>query len=275
MAQLPDQQWIIEVNSRPTGPFSIDQIRGLLKERQILPSFKVRKKSQGNESWISIEELLKSIESFSAPPRPQSTESGVTQIHTQRTGLKNDPTENLFETIQSIKEKTTFIQRPSTKVISSKIRNRWGGPILILFGITITALGFTLWSAFKIVQLSQNPKAEGSPKPTPWTTQATIPTPVPKSPTPSARPERPTSQQRVTLPSSASEGGQIQIISEQPQVQQRSAVESGRARPKERAAENRSDEESNFEEELPLEDASEERDQINNEGVAPNPVDSE
>lgn len=156
MAALHDRQWIIEVNGQEAGPFTLDELRSLLKEKQILPKFRVRSRLDAAAGWTSIEALLQRQSEFVPPKRPVHSGEFVTRITTPvNQALSNDPTENLFEALQIAKEKQspggtkTTIIRPSTHT-----RFKWGAPLIATAGVATIAVGLTLWSAHQVFSIS-------------------------------------------------------------------------------------------------------------------------
>src|SRR5437763_1874403 len=101
----PNQiQWYLDVNGKKVGPFSQDQLAGLLRDGEILPTQKVTADHIGGH-WVDVTEVAHpdgpTLSGFRAPPRPPE--------HKPEPGHKpigDDPALGLFDTLQAAKEKS-------------------------------------------------------------------------------------------------------------------------------------------------------------------------
>ncbi len=102
-------EWYVEIGNRKAGPYTPDQIKGLLEDQEVRPHDRVTSDRLDGE-WISVQELLaaydeavKRSQSFQAPPRPSEIEKtpvlGI-QLHNSQ-----DLAQNLFDALRVAKEK--------------------------------------------------------------------------------------------------------------------------------------------------------------------------
>jgi|GEM_PF-2154412 len=109
MSQDQSSGWFLDVDGQKTGPFHLDHVLGLIRDRELLPHHKVTALHL-NGHWYRVQDLIDAHAAESAPaaaqsipfqppPRPMSIENpGVLD-------KKSDPIANLFDALQAIKER--------------------------------------------------------------------------------------------------------------------------------------------------------------------------
>jgi hypothetical protein len=149
------QELFLEINGKKTGPFTVDQIEALLRERELTPQQKITS-NQLDGKWISIQDLLDKLGSsttsgFKPPPRPldinQPTQKDIT--------IKNDPVLSLLAALQADRErKETQAAKAAATAIAAltpvQEKKRFPLPILL---ISVTAIFITIFS-WGLIQLS-------------------------------------------------------------------------------------------------------------------------
>jgi hypothetical protein len=136
--------WYLEVNGKKVGPFTLDQIQGLLEDREIRAYHQVTSNDMGGR-WISVDELLQSHApppppsdfateeihqatqmisappavtfspdgSFQPPPRPEIEASAPIDDRT-------DPAVSLFNALQISRERKAALNLPSVKPVAPR-----------------------------------------------------------------------------------------------------------------------------------------------------------
>lgn len=118
-------EWYLNVAGHQTGPFSFDQIEGLLHDGEILPSHEVRQGDHGE--WKLLEAILSDSlvssvnespvqKPVSLPARPETFEDSDSERDLQPEDTRpNYPVRALFDAILSQKEKTAAKLIPPTQ----------------------------------------------------------------------------------------------------------------------------------------------------------------
>jgi len=202
----PDEEVYIDVAGVKTGPYTKDQITGLLEDNEILPDSKITSESL-NGKWVSVRDFLdnqstiKKVEKnatnfgFQPPPRPVDLDKRSEDSEEQLLEQGTDPALSLFDTLQAAKE------RKAAK-LSPPVKGDWGKPTSLRRKIKIpkqawfiagTALILVsaIFGMTKIIQTLSNRNAskETVKKETTVPVKATISLPNPV-PTPRALPTR-------------------------------------------------------------------------------------
>ncbi len=125
-------EWYLEIAGKRTGPFSVEQVQGLLRESQI--SSDTRISGRGLRGPVVVGEFLAAIElrkksgavaqgrgaSFSPPPRPDGIEERRARSPEaiERTRVGFDPAQDLFDALQQVRERQNLQQQRKLQPLS-------------------------------------------------------------------------------------------------------------------------------------------------------------
>lgn len=144
--------WFVELNGTLTGPWSLEQLKELLKEGTILPSHLVYSSATTDGSATMIGELLSDIQSL--PPRPNEIISTDTDTPLQR----KDPILDLFDALQYSRDRKVM-QKPMTEIsergspLGRHFLKKIPGKFWFILFISL-ALGGVIWSSYSLLQKS-------------------------------------------------------------------------------------------------------------------------
>ncbi len=214
MAKLPTPHWYLNVNGVKTGPYTRDQILGLLEDGEIRADSKVTS-HKVHHQWITIEQFIAMKKrpaapasgNFEPPPRPPEVEQERTL--TQAIQRDDDPTITLFTALQVSKERKTH-SRDGT--LQAEVHSDWAAasqdsrrvPPQLLMVLTIGAvLSGAVWGTWHILKNLAEPDSAESrsvgatdegPSATARSMTRTPITPRPAAAAPFSRPAPPVSR---------------------------------------------------------------------------------
>jgi hypothetical protein len=158
-------QWYLEAEGRRTGPYSAEQIEAMLRDGQLPPDALVsgrglRGPARANE-FIEAIRLRRQTQSqkraagpaaIQPPPRPEGV--GERRRGTDReTAPSTDPTADLFDALQHIRERQTLQQNQTQRLIpaenetwSDRLKARGLPSPAVLVASLAALLGLSVWS---------------------------------------------------------------------------------------------------------------------------------
>jgi len=160
-------EWFLDVQGKKIGPYSAEQIAGLLSDKEIRADHRVTSDRLKGE-WIEVRQLVSQMArasggKFAPPPRPATLDPGLLapasasppQIKQE---APDDPTRDLFDSLQAARDKMAQSKlNPGTSASwsssskRSKIDHRIQPQIILLAGI-IVVLGAALWGVSSLLQ---------------------------------------------------------------------------------------------------------------------------
>jgi hypothetical protein len=159
------QEWFLDVNGRKTGPFSLEQIEGLLREGELQPHQKITAEHLAGR-WLTVRELVDHLNEstgFQPPPRPQdlNTPSGSSAPAAKRP----DPALSLLSSLQSARQRKENSERAAAVNAAAAIHNVTAPqarrvPVWMLAAGALL-VGVGIWGAI-LLATQQGPSASSS-----------------------------------------------------------------------------------------------------------------
>jgi hypothetical protein len=166
-------EWFLEVQGTRTGPYTPEQLVGLLEDGEIPPQTRVTTERLNGE-WISIEELAHALApppaeaparggriGFQPPPRPSEKE--LRPSEDSGANPARDPTNGLFDALLAARERKT-----AAKLLPPEA-GEWGTPArtpfrlprqAALIAVLVALLGLSIYG---LVRLTSKTVTTGAP----------------------------------------------------------------------------------------------------------------
>ncbi|MBC7692521.1 MAG: hypothetical protein H7222_12220 [Methylotenera sp.] len=169
-------EWYLVVEGTKTGPYTPEQIAGLLQEGEILAHHRATSDRLNGDS-ISVKELVTAFQkavsdSFKAPPRPSEIDSASTIVPPIPEG--QDTTQNLFDALKAAKEKQQGTQPSKNHAASLDVTHAARRAnelkpqivLIIVLGVAFCVAVFALTRLLRSETPVADNKAPGAPRST-------------------------------------------------------------------------------------------------------------
>ncbi|MGK5082264.1 hypothetical protein WDW37_03085 [Bdellovibrionota bacterium FG-1] len=111
MVSDASQEWFLEIGEKKTGPFTTEQVLGLLADKEISEQQRVTS-GLPDSVWISVGEFarIRTPKPFTPPPRPSDLVLSTDSSHSSSSAnfipsAQDDPAISLFDALQAAKER--------------------------------------------------------------------------------------------------------------------------------------------------------------------------
>ena len=176
-------QWYLSLNGKPTGPFTIDQLKMLVRDRQILPNNPVTAPHLKG-AWVPVSTVVGAPQTpsaekpthasagFQPPPRPEGSEPKNSPMQESRPVPQVDATDSLFDALQAAKERKSkaqtheedyLIRAPSAKI--SKKTLIVAGTLLLVTILAVAGINFFVPNGISNKIKTESAKNFGAVKP--------------------------------------------------------------------------------------------------------------
>lgn len=187
-------EWYLDIEGKPVGPYSLDQIEAFIREGRVRSQHRISSHTLGR--WISVQELLQQMAEraglpkqgpppppFSPPPRPREVEDMTTGILKRPAELASkDPAQSLLASLQAVRERNTIakLTPPSPREwgqVARPAQAKMTTQVWLIASVT-SLLWVGVWGVTHIMKTSEPAAAPQSQA------QAVAPAPVAPPPQP-------------------------------------------------------------------------------------------